>query len=158
MALTGRLYSAAFSAVTIAAAQDVLAIYPGAGKIVGIQAVTLAQVTGTTVANFRLRLRYLPASVTAGSGGSTPTPRPWVSGDAAANATAHANDTTQATSGSTIEDLWDDVWNSINGFIWVPPIGSRPPVIGLSGAFVLSLDQAPASLVCNGSVVFEELP
>jgi hypothetical protein len=158
MAASGRLYSVGFSGIALAAAQDLIAVYAGASKIVAIQSVTLGQITGVTVANFRLRLVYLPATVTAGSGGGAGTVKPWVSGDAAATATARINDTTQATSGGTAVNLWDDVWNSINGFYWQPPVSARPPLIGLSGAFVVSLDGAPSSLVANGNVVFEELP
>ena len=155
MALSGRLYTVSFSNVTVAAAQDLFAIYSGV-KVLGIHSIALGAIN-TTVANLRLRMRYLPATVTAGSGGSTPTPRPQVVGDAAATATAHANDTTQASSAGAY-DLWDDVWNTINGYYSVPTIGGRPFVIGPSAAFVCSLDTAPASLVCNGTLTFEELP
>lgn len=158
MAVSGRIYTTGFSGVTIAAVQDAINVTVGATKIVGILSVNLGQVTGTTVANARVRLRYLPVTVTAGSGGSAGTVKPWVSGDAAATATSRINDTTQATSSGTAYDFWDDVWNTVNGFLWVPPVPSRPPVIGLSGAFIVSIDTALSSFVCNGSVTFEELP
>jgi hypothetical protein len=155
MAMNGRQYSVAYAGVTLAAAQDLLALYAGV-KVLGIQRIELGALS-TSIANFRMRLRLLTATVTAGSGGSTPTPRAVVADDAAATATAHANDTTQATSGGSAIDLWDVVWNSVNGYFWEAPAG-RPLIIPPSGAFVLSLDTAPASLVSNGSVLFEELP
>jgi hypothetical protein len=159
MAVTGRIYTMAFSGVSLSAVQDALALYAGANKIFAVQAVNLGQVTGTTVANLRVRLRYLPGTVTSGSGGSAGTIKPYLPGDVAATVTGRTNDTTQATTSGTAVDIWDDAWNTINGFLWVPPVPSRPPVIGLSGAFILSLDTAPSSsMVANGSVTFEELP
>ncbi len=79
-------------------------------------------------------------------------------GDAAATATGRVNDTTQASSSGTAVDLFATAWNTINGLLWVPPNPQRPPVIGLSGAFIVSLDTAPSSLVSSGSILFEELP
>jgi hypothetical protein len=159
MSMSGRQYSASFTNVSVAAVQDLLAIYAGSSKIVAVQSVELSQITQTTIGSLRVRLRYLPTTVTAGTGGTSVTPVRQVPGDAAATATARANDTTQATSSGTAVDLWSDQWNLLNGFLWVPPSVGRPPVIGLSGAFVVSLDAAPGSAVfCSGTVVFEELP
>lgn len=159
MAVSGRIYTTGFSGVTVAAVQDAINVLAGATKVLGILSVNLGQVTGTTVANARVRLRYLPVTVTNGTGGGAGTVKPWVSGDAAATATSRINDaSTQATSSGTAVDIWDDVWNTVNGFLWVPPVPSRPPVIGLSGAFIVSIDTVLASFVCNGSVTFEELP
>lgn len=158
MAMSGRIYTMSFQGVTLSAVQDMLAVYAGSTKIFAVLSVNIGQVTGTSVANQRVRLRYLPATVTSGSGGSAGTLKPFVAGDAAATITGRINDTTQATTGGTAVDLWDDQWNIINGFIWVPPIPSRPPIIGLSGAFIVSLDTAPSSIVASGSVVVEELP
>ncbi len=158
MAVTGRIYTLTFSNITLSAVQDALAIYSGASKIFAVLSVNLGQITGTTVGNLRLRLRYLPTIVTPGSGGSVRAINPYVAGDAAATVTGRINDTVQATTTGNAIDLWNDTWNTVNGFLWVPPVPSRPPVIGLSGAFVVSIDTAPSSLVSNGSVTIEELP
>jgi len=159
MAISGRIYSAVFTNVAITAVQDLFALYAGASKIVALQSIELAQITQTTVGNLRLRVRYLPATVTAGSGGSAPTARPFVPGDAAATATVRVNDTTQATTSGTAVDLWSDQWNLLNGYLWVPTTVNRPPVSALSGALIVSLDSAPgSSITCSGSITFEELP
>ena len=158
MAISGRIYTMSFQNVTLSAVQDALAVYAGSSRIFAVLSVNLGQITGTSVANLRVRLRYLPSTVTAGSGGSAGTLKPFVAGDAAATVTGRINDTTQATTSGTAVDLWDDVWNTVNGFLWVPPVPSRPPVIGLNGAFIVSLDTAPSSLVSSGSVTLEELP
>lgn len=158
MAVSGRIYTVGFNNVTLSAAQDLICIYAGASKIFAILSINIGQVTATAVANQRIRIRYLPTTVTAGSGGSAGTIKPIVPGDAAATITARINDTTQATTSGTAVDLWDDQWNVINGMLFVPPIPSRPMVCGLSGAITLSLDTAPASLVASGSITVEELP
>ena len=158
MAISGRVYTMGFQNVTLAAVQDALALYAGASRIFAVLSVNLGQITGTSVANLRVRLRYLPATVTPGSGGGAGVLKPFVAGDAAATVTGRINDTTQATTSGSAVDLWDDVWNTVNGFLWVPPVPSRPPVIGLNGAFIVSLDTAPSSLVSSGSVTLEELP
>jgi hypothetical protein len=159
MAVSGRLYQLGFSNVTVSAVQDLFLLLAGASKIVAIQSVSLGQVTNTAVQNLRVRGRYLPTTVTNGSGGSAGTIGRTNPSDAAATATARTNDTTQASTSGTAVDIFDDVWNTVNGFLWLPPIIGRPPIIGLSGAFVLSLDTAPsAGMVSNGTIVFEELP
>jgi hypothetical protein len=159
MAVTGRLYSVSFTAVSISAVQDLFNIISGASKITAIHSVELAQITQTTVGALRLRFRYVPATVTNGSGGGTATPRPFVVGDAAATFTARINDTTQASSSGTIVDIWSDQWNLLNGFLWVPPAVNRPIVVAQSAAFVVSLDVAPGSAItCSGTIVVEELP
>lgn len=157
--ISGRIYAVGFQNVSVSAVQDLIAVYAGASKIFGLLSVNIGQVTGTTVQNLRWRIRYLPSVVTAGSAGSAGTVKPILPGDAAATITARINDTTQATTGGTAVDLWDDVFNTINGALWVPPTPGRPFVCGLSGAIVISLDQAPASaLTMSGTVTVEELP
>jgi hypothetical protein len=159
MAASGRLYSVGFTAVSISAVQDLIAIYAGASKIVAIQSIELSQVTQATIGSLRWRLRYLPPTVTAGSGGSAGVISPLNPGDAAATCTARTNDTTQATTSGTGINLWSDQWNLINGVLWVPPNVNRPPVSALSGALVLSLDLAPGvGITASGTVTLEELP
>jgi hypothetical protein len=159
MAITGRLYTVGFAGVAVSAAQDLIAVYAGTSRVLGIASVNLGQITGTTVQNLRVRLRYLPVTVTAGSVGSAGTIAPMVPNDSASGATARINDTTQATTSGTAVNIWDDAWNTVNGLLWVPPTPNRMPVIGISGAFIVSLDTAPSgALTCSGSVTFEELP
>lgn len=159
MAVTGRIYTVSFTAVSISAAQDLFNIIAGSSKVIAIHAIELGQVTQTTIGNLRLRVRYLPATVTNGTGGSSVTPRPINVGDNAATFTARANDTSQATSSTTIVDLWSDQWNLLNGFLWVPPAVNRPFVGAPSGAIVVSLDSSPGSAItASGTITVEELP
>lgn len=153
----GRAYSIEFAGVSVSAVQDLIALYAGASMACKLHGVVIGQVTGTTVQNLKLSVNRLPTTVTAGSGGSTPTPQKINRGDAAATATAHVNDTSQATTSGTKAVLHADVFNTVNGYQFFWPPDDRP-VIGLSEAAVLSLDTAPSSaMTMNGTLYFEEL-
>jgi len=158
MALAGRLYSITVNGVTLSAAQDLFSLKNDATHIIGIHSVSFGQITGTTVANLRVRHRYMPATFTQGSGGSSATINKWITGDAASSVTARINDTTQGTTGGTAVDLGGEAINTVNGWVWYPPIPGRPFLIPISAGFVVSLDSAPASLVSNATIVFEEAP
>lgn len=157
MALSGRLYTMGFQNVSVAAVQDLLALYAGTTRMFGVHAVNLGQITGATVANARVRHRFLPATVTSGSGGAAGVLNKSSPGDAAATVTGRTNDTTQATTSGTAVDLVDDIWNTINGYVWYPPIPGRPFIVPLSTAYIISLDNVPATMTCNGSITLEEI-
>jgi len=153
----GRAYSVEFNNVAVSVVQDLIALYCGSSMACGLLGFVIGQITGTTVANLRIRVRRLPTTVTSGSGGGAATPRKAMQGDAAATATARINDTTQATTSGTAETLHSDVFNTVNGyqFFWPP---NMVPTIGISQAAVLSLDQAPgAPMTMSGTLYFEEL-
>jgi hypothetical protein len=144
------------NAVSVSAVQDLFGIYAGASKAFEIQQCVLGQIGQTTVTNLRLNWKYLPATVTSGSGGSAATVSPLIPSDIAATITARANDTTQATTSGTAVVHPDD-WNPINGYLHLPPERTRfvcPP----SGAYILSLDNAPgAAITVSGTIWVAEL-
>jgi hypothetical protein len=151
-----RTYVVAFENVAISAAQDLVQVKGAAGKSLRILRQSLACVDSTLPASQTLRLRsqFLPATVTDGSGGSTPTPNPIDPGDAAASFTAKANNTTQASSSGTATTLEANGCHIYSGYDYAFP---RPPVIGPSESFVFALMAAPAaSTHFSGSVVVEE--
>lgn len=151
-----RVYTMEFSAVSVAAVQDLLAIYTGATKAIRVHEVVLGQVTATTIGNLGITLKRLLPTVTSGSGGAAGTLVPINPGDAAATVTGRTNDTTQATATST-NIIRSDVVNVLNGYQYLPPPDDRP-VIGLSSAFVVSLNTAPGSVeTFSGTITFEEL-
>ena len=155
--MTQRVYAVPFKNVSIAAAQDVIAIYAGSAKALEIHEIRLGQTTITTAAQLRLTLRRLPATVTVGSGGSTPTPTPQNKNDTAASFTAHANDTTVASTSGTAVDYTPDVWNLVNGYDMLYAPEDRP-VINPNEAFIVSLDQTPSqSMNCSGVAIVAEL-
>ena len=73
------------------------------------------------MANLPVSLKRLPATVTPGSGGSTPTPQATSPNDTAATVTAHVNDTARSTTSGTPSVLVADDFNVINGYLWLPP-------------------------------------
>ena len=143
--------------VTVTAAQDILAAYAATTKKLRLLAVELAANGQTTVGNYPIRLRYLPPTVTAGSGGSSVTPVNVNPDGAAPSFTAKANSTTQATSTGTISDLTSSQFNPINGYYWQTPtpVGVEPKA-DLSGAFVLSLDSVSGTLHISATMWLRE--
>lgn len=151
-----RVYTMEFSAVAVTAVQDLLAVYCGASKAIKVHEVVLGQATATVIGNLGITLTRLNATVTSGSGGAAGTIVPINPGDAAATVTGRTNDTTQATA-TTTNVIRGDVVNVLNGYQYLPPPDDRP-VVEPSGAFVVSLNTAPASSeTFSGTITFEEL-
>lgn len=153
--MSGRVYTISFAGVGVTAVQDLLAVYSGSVKAFKVHSVVLGQISATAVGNLRVSLKRIEATVTPGSGGTTPTPIPLVFTDTSATITAHVNDTSQAS--GTTQLLVADVFNVINGWLYLPPAEDRP-VINPSQAFVVSLDTAPVSSeTMSGTITVEEL-
>lgn len=152
-----RTYSVTFEEVACTAAQDLVQIKGAAGKMLRIlrQYVALTDTSPPTNQQFALRSRFLPATVSDGSGGTTPTPRPFDPGDAAASFTALANSTSKATTNGTATILEENGANSFAGYDYMFP---RPPVIGPSESFVFELLAATTGTPhLSGGVVVEEM-
>jgi hypothetical protein len=134
----GRMYTVSFENVTISAAQDLIAVKGSTGKTCKVKRVWVgaSNTALQTAQHLRLRCRYLPATVTAGSGGSAPTPAPLDPGDAAAAFTARANDTTPATTSGTAVVLMAQGVHNYAGLDFTFP---TPPVVGLNEQFVFEL-------------------
>ena len=153
----GRVYSLSFKDVAVAAAQDLLGVTTSASVPIAIHSVTLTQKTLTAWEAKNVLFRRVPATVTQGSGGTTPTPRPMNANDTAAGGTYHVNDTTAATSSGTIVDIHSEEWNFLNGLYWLPPPEDRP-IIRISEGFMVNLVTAPSgSMTSSGTIIFEEL-
>lgn len=150
-----RVYTIEFSGVSVTAVQDLLSIYTGGTIAAQLHAIQIGQITGTTVANLAISLKRLTGTITDGTGGTAVTPAPLDPGNAAATATARANDTTQAT--GTVTTLMADVFNTVNGYLLQFAPDDRP-IVGLSSALILSLNTAPgAAMTMSGTLTFEEL-
>lgn len=154
-----RLYSAAFSAVAITAAQDLIGLLATSGMAFRVHSIELGQKTLTAWEAKEITLRINPATATVGSGGSAPTPRGIDAGGraVAATVTARANDTTPQTTSGTQQVIVARDWEFLNGFFWMPAPEQRP-LIKPSEGFAINLGTAPsASMTASGVVVFEEL-
>lgn len=151
-----RIYKVMFEGVSVAAAQDLLQIEGAAGKMLRIlrRWVKNTDTTLATAQMLELRERFLPATVSNGSGGSTPTIAKNDPGDAAASFTALANNTTKATSSGTAVVLWEGAEHIYNGF---DDVHMNPPPIGPSESYVFELLSTVSGTVhLSGGVEVEE--
>ena len=150
-----RIYSVPFVNVSVAAVQDLFSLQTTSGMAVELHEITIGQVTSTTVASARLSWKRFSGAYTIGSGGNSATPAKLNFGDAAAVATGRINDTTQTSAGTSVV-FHGDVFNYVNGFLWLPAPEDRP-IIAPSQAFVLSLDNVPSTATMSGTLTFAEL-
>jgi hypothetical protein len=151
-----RTYAVTFEEIACNGPQDLVQISGAAGKTLRIlrQFVAMADTSPPTNQQLALRSRFLPATVTAGSGGTSPTPQPFDPGDAAASFTAKANSTSKATTNGTASILEENGCNAFAGYDYMFP---KPPIIGPSEAFVFELLSTPVGTPhLSGGVVVEE--
>lgn len=154
-----RTYRVQFSAVTVSAAQDLVQITGASGKMMRILRMWVA-CSDTTLATgqmLSLRTRFLPATVTVGSGGTTGvTPSKNDPGDAAcSSATCATNNTTPATTSGTAIIVYSGGCHLYQG-LDRPCV--NPPVIGPSEAFVFELLSVVSGTVhLSGGVELEEM-
>jgi hypothetical protein len=152
----GRIYRVLFENISISAAQDLFQIKGAAGKMCLIRRAVLGCTQQTpTNQQLKLRGRFLPATVTDGSGGSSPTPQKTDPGDATASFTAKANNTTQASTGGTavVTHEW-----GVNIYAGLDEELARPVPVGPSESWVFELIGAPtAGHTFSGFVEVEEI-
>lgn len=144
-----RVYTASFKNVTISAAQDLISLKGSTGKVCQLRRVWLAMndTTLQTAQGLRLNTKYASATITLGSGGSAPTPRPLDPGDSAASFTARANDTTPGTTSGSFTDLVPSGGHNYGGCDWSFKDG---PYFGLNEGVVFELNST-VSGTCNYS-------
>jgi hypothetical protein len=153
-----RRYTVVFESVATTAAQDLIQVKGASGKVLRILRAWWG-CTNTTLAtsqSISTRCSYLAATVTDGSGGTTPTPRKMDPGDAAASFTALANNTTPATSSGkvTLDESGDHLYNGYRSG-WSE---KSAPVVGPSESFAMELLSTPSGTVnLSGGVEVEEI-
>lgn len=153
-----RVYSTYFDNVTIAAVQDVFSLRAAGASGCELHHIQLSAGGVTAAAEIRLRLRRLPATVTAGSVGTAPVMSVVDSGDTkAATAVVRANDTTQATTSGTAIILAAWQWNVLGMFEHLPAPEDREN-IQTGEALVLDIPATPASTVVSGMIKWLEEP
>lgn len=158
----GRIYTVNFSAVSISAAQDLVQIKGASNKVVKIRRCWLGPTDTTlvTAQSLSLRTRLLPATVTDGSGGSTPTPRRADPGDAAATFTALANNTTQATTNGTATICKQNgvhIYGAGGGDVFVWEKGTEPIVVPSTSFVFELLSTVSGTVTLSGGVEVEEI-
>lgn len=153
-----RIYTVSFKNVTIAVAQDLVALKGSTGKTCRLRRVWLAMndTTLQTAQGLRLNVKYASATITLGSGGSTPTARPVDAGDAAASFTNHTNDTTPSTTSGSFVDIMPTGGHNYGGFDYTWPKGEEP-VFGLNEGVVWELlSTTTGTTNFSGGAVVEE--
>jgi hypothetical protein len=159
-----RRYAVGFENVTITLVQDLFNLAPAADKPIRIAGLTLCNVGGAADAGdaqeelLRLSIRRFAATVTNGTGGSTPTPTPTDPNDTAAAFTTRCNDATTRATTSGTNSLWlPDGWNvRIPYAMWFPP-EFQVEAQGTVARIIVGLDTAPAdALSVSGSLFVEE--
>ena len=152
-----RNYIVSFENVTVSAAQDFVTIIGGANKTCRIirQWWGCSDTTLATGQHLSVRGRVLPLTVSAGSGGTTPTPRPLDGGDAAATFTAHANDTSKSTTNGTARVVEENGSHLYAGYALSFP---NPPIVEPNAAYVFELLSSPSGTVdISGGVEVQEI-
>jgi len=154
------MYTVNFENVSVTAAQDLVQITgPSAGKIIKVHRVWLSNVDTSLITGqaVRLRCRYLPATVTVGSGGTTGiTPsKKEDQGDAACSSTTAAtNNTTPATTSGTAVVL---MGHGTHLYVPFDHVFTKPIIVGPSTAFVFELlSTVSASAKMNGGCDISE--
>ncbi len=140
----GRAYEVTFSNVACTALQDLFQIIGATGKMCLVTYVSVACTDVTpTSQNCSIRARFLPATVTNGSGGSSPTPAAQP-GDSAASFTAKANNTTPATTSGTAVVHLSDAFFISGGY----SMQFNPPIpVGPSESAVIELINNPSGTI-----------
>lgn len=155
-----RRYSVSEPDFTASAASDLIQIKNAAGsnKVLLIRGWKWKATDNTlpTAQNIMTRCRRLPSTVTDGSGGGTPTPRPADGGDSAATFTAFSRNTVKATTSGTAVIVDESADHIYNGYREIP---DEPIVIAPGQSFVFELTTAvlQGSPKINALVFVEEI-
>lgn len=154
----GILWSASFAAVSVSAIQDAFYLKAGATWPVILHHLEIFQTGNSDVGDAQeemLRWQIKVGATTAGSGGSSVTPRNGRGNTA--NTTARANDTAQATGGTALT-VWESAFNIRSGLIWIPtPKVQELCACPAATVIQIAFPAAPADAITfSGTVVFEE--
>jgi len=157
-----RIYTAGFDTVSVGTAvQDIFSLFAGSTKGVQLHHIHLEASSVTSAAQIRLRLKRGTATVTQGSGGSTPTPGMVDAGDTlAATATLHCNYTTQATTTGNFTGLVEYFqWNVLLPFDYMPgPEDADREATLVSQILVLDLPAVITATSMSGFIKWREIP
>lgn len=153
----GRMYTVAFSAVTVSAAEDLFEITPADDKPVKLRGLFIGQSSDAGDAQDEmLQVSIIRGHTTSGSGGSAATARQLSSIDTAAGFAAEVNNTTTASAGTT-HTLHTDTFNVRAGYqLWFPP--ECCPMASQADTTIVVRITAPAdALTMSGTLYVEEV-
>ena len=160
----GRIYSVVMASVAITNANgdvDWFEVLPADDKPVKLRGFIIGQTSEVGDAaeeSLRFRVLRMAATVTSGSGGTTPTPAPVDSADAAAGFTVECNNTTVATtSGATVvcsEFAWNERATPFE--FWYPDERFCPKAKQGEGLFLRQETTVADDVTCMATFWFEE--
>jgi hypothetical protein len=158
----GRMYTATMSAISVSAIAELFVIMAPADSVVVIHEICITQDTSET--SEQLPLHIFRTATDQSAKGTSITPTPLNTGDAAFGGTVRSNILTGSTFATVTTLLMRQSQNILNGWHILPTPECRivlsPGVSGTTtGAnLVIKLDTAPtAALPISGYVVFEEI-
>ncbi len=144
--------------ISVTAAQDILAVYAASTKKLQLLSVEIAANNQATVGNYPIRVRYFPATVTAGTGGASVTPTNANPTGGTISATARRNDVTKATSSGTAVTYVSSMLNPINGYFWQSPMPVGDELgATISTAVTLELDSVTGTLNVSATMWLREV-
>jgi hypothetical protein len=151
------MYSVSFQDVAITALQDLFSLVVAANKPVKLHSCFLSQTSELgDAAEEQLRIDIVRGNGTVGSGGTAPTIYKLNSNDAAASATARANDTTEASAG-TEQIMHSEAFNVRAGWQYIPTPETRIITSSTDDIIAVRLLDVPGDeITMTGTLYFEE--
>lgn len=157
-----RIYKSGVDNVSIGTAvQDIWSLLAGSANGIQLHWLQCSAAGVTTAAEIRMRLKRGTATVTQGSGGSTPAANLVDSGDTKASAsTVHANDTTQATTSGNFTGFVEYFqWNVLLPWDYMPgPEDEDRPACLAAQAFILDLPATITATTISQDASWREYP
>lgn len=157
-----RVYTSAIDNTAIGTAvQDIWLLFAGASNGIQLHWISITAAAVTTAAQVRLRLKRGTATVTAGSGGTTPAKNLVDDGDTkASGSTVRANDTTQATTSGNFTGLVKYFqWNVLLPFDYMPgPEDEDRDCCSVSEALILDLPAVITAYTVSSYITWRESP
>lgn len=153
----GRMYSATFQNISVAALQDLFEITAGDDEPVQLHAVFLSQGSDMGDAEEEgLRVAIIRGNTTSGSGGASVTPVPLDPKVGTASAAVERNNTTEASAGTEVV-IHEEQINTRIGMQYMPTPEMRLKTDQGAGLLVVRLLTAPAdALSMSGTIYWEE--
>ena len=152
----GRIYTIRVAPTAVSAALDFLEIRPADDKPVVLHKVVITPVDSETNQQVQATVRTLPATLTSGSGGSTPTIHSKSGHDASAGFSVEAFNTSRATTSGTAQYHANEGFPSQGGFEYLPDVSERPIAFDGEG-FVIGIEESLAGASVGGYAVVEEI-
>jgi hypothetical protein len=152
-----RLYTVSFTAIAVTVAVDIFELTPADDKPIEIVGFFWGQSSdyGDAQAEI-LPYRVIRGFTSAGSGGATTTPRPLNRSGAASGFSAKTNNTTGATTGTTVDLHADTINVQVGEKLWLPE-GAEWEASQADTTLIVRLGAAPAdSLTTSGTLYVRE--